>query len=74
VLERVFYYKKGHCTKVFLYNYIVSLQKRIPLEEVFQHLQQSKDGLTSKNAHKSLVFFGHKKLEERRCAKSEDQV
>jgi len=37
----------------------------MPLEEVFQHLRCTKDGLTSEDAQERLTLFGHNKLEEK---------
>jgi hypothetical protein len=38
----------------------------MPLEEVFQHLRCTKDGLTSEDAQERLTLFGHNKLEEKK--------
>lgn len=52
--------------KALLYYFSVSLQERIPLEEVFKHLRCTKDGLTSEDARERLTLFGHNKLEEKK--------
>ncbi|XP_076917457.1 plasma membrane ATPase 3-like [Bidens hawaiensis] len=41
----------------------------IPLEEVFENLRCSKEGLTSQDAEKRLEIFGHNKLEEKEESK-----
>ncbi|KAF5755038.1 putative P-type H(+)-exporting transporter [Helianthus annuus] len=41
----------------------------IPVEEVFENLRCSKEGLTSKDAEKRLEIFGHNKLEEKEESK-----
>ncbi|KAG0582885.1 hypothetical protein KC19_3G093200 [Ceratodon purpureus] len=43
--------------------------EQIPLEEVFQHLRCTKDGLTSEDAQERLTIFGHNKLEEKKESK-----
>lgn len=44
------------------------MQENIPLEEVFENLRCTKDGLTSEAAQERLVIFGHNKLEEKKVA------
>ncbi|KAI7725201.1 hypothetical protein M8C21_015159 [Ambrosia artemisiifolia] len=41
----------------------------IPIEEVFENLRCSKDGLTTFAAEERLVIFGHNKLEEKKESK-----
>ncbi|XP_071703295.1 plasma membrane ATPase 3-like [Rutidosis leptorrhynchoides] len=41
----------------------------IPLEEVFENLRCSKDGLTDEDAARRLEIFGHNKLEEKKESK-----
>nr|GEU61244.1 ATPase 11, plasma membrane-type [Tanacetum cinerariifolium] len=41
----------------------------IPIEEVFENLRCSKEGLTSSAAEERLVIFGHNKLEEKKESK-----
>ncbi|KAL8097990.1 hypothetical protein AgCh_030934 [Apium graveolens] len=41
----------------------------IPIEEVFENLRCSKDGLTSSGALERLTIFGHNKLEEKKESK-----
>ncbi|KAF1875569.1 hypothetical protein Lal_00006197 [Lupinus albus] len=43
---------------------VVDLEN-IPIEEVFENLRCSKEGLTSQAAEERLVIFGHNKLEEK---------
>ncbi|KAF1887231.1 hypothetical protein Lal_00040831 [Lupinus albus] len=43
--------------------------ENIPIEEVFENLRCSKEGLTSQAAEERLVIFGHNKLEEKRESK-----
>lgn len=42
------------------------LQENIPIEEVFENLRCTRDGLTSEAAQERLVIFGHNKLEEKK--------
>jgi hypothetical protein len=42
------------------------LQEHIPVEEVFDHLKCTKEGLTSEGAQQRLDIFGYNKLEEKR--------
>ena len=42
------------------------MQENIPIEEVFENLRCSKDGLTTEAADERLTIFGHNKLEEKR--------
>lgn len=42
------------------------MQENIPIEEVFENLRCSREGLTSQAAEERLVIFGHNKLEEKR--------
>ena len=42
------------------------MQENIPIEEVFENLRCSREGLTSVAAEERLVLFGHNKLEEKR--------
>lgn len=44
----------------------VCVQESIPIEEVFENLRCSKDGLTSSGALERLSIFGHNKLEEKK--------
>lgn len=44
----------------------VCLQENIPIEEVFENLRCTKEGLTSEAAQERLVIFGHNKLEEKK--------
>ncbi|KAF4367594.1 hypothetical protein F8388_011233 [Cannabis sativa] len=43
--------------------------ENIPIEEVFENLRCSKDGLTTEAAEERLTIFGHNKLEEKRESK-----
>mgnify|MGYP002775286144 CR=1 FL=1 len=40
-------------------------QEKLPIEEVFEQLKSSKDGLSSEEAKNRLQIFGHNKLEEK---------
>lgn len=49
------------------------MQEHIPIEEVFDQLRCSREGLTDEEAEARLQIFGHNKLEEKsvlldRCA------
>ena len=41
-------------------------QENIPIEEVFENLRCSREGLTSQAAEERLSIFGHNKLEEKK--------
>ena len=41
-------------------------QENIPIEEVFENLRCSRDGLTTEAAEERLTIFGHNKLEEKK--------
>ncbi|XP_010256122.1 PREDICTED: ATPase 11, plasma membrane-type isoform X1 [Nelumbo nucifera] len=43
--------------------------ENIPIEEVFENLRCSKDGLTTEAAQERLAIFGHNKLEEKKESK-----
>lgn len=43
-----------------------SMQENIPIEEVFEHLKCTKDGLNSDEVQKRLDMFGYNKLEEKK--------
>ncbi|KAH1254805.1 ATPase 11, plasma membrane-type [Glycine soja] len=43
--------------------------ENIPIEEVFENLRCSKEGLSSEAAEERLVIFGHNKLEEKKESK-----
>ncbi|KAF6159901.1 hypothetical protein GIB67_032985 [Kingdonia uniflora] len=47
---------------------VVDLEN-IPIEEVFQNLRCSREGLTTEAAEERLVIFGHNKLEEKKESK-----
>ena len=42
------------------------MQENIPIEEVFENLRCSKEGLTSEAAQERLAIFGYNKLEEKK--------
>ena len=42
------------------------MQENIPIDEVFENLRCSKEGLTSEAAEERLKIFGHNKLEEKK--------
>lgn len=42
------------------------MQENIPIEEVFESLRCSRDGLTTQAAEERLSIFGHNKLEEKK--------
>lgn len=41
------------------------MQENIPIEEVFENLRCSANGLTTEAANERLAIFGHNKLEEK---------
>ncbi|WZZ51871.1 hypothetical protein YC2023_051978 [Brassica napus] len=41
--------------------------ENVPVEEVFQHLKCTKEGLTSKEVQERLTLFGYNKLEEKKA-------
>lgn len=41
----------------------------MPIEEVFENLRCSKEGLTTQAADERLALFGHNKLEEKKVTK-----
>lgn len=43
------------------------LQENIPIEEVFENLRCSREGLTTEAAEERLGIFGHNKLEEKKA-------
>ncbi|KAH0928244.1 hypothetical protein HID58_013971 [Brassica napus] len=43
--------------------------ENVPVEEVFQHLKCTKEGLTSKEVQERLTLFGYNKLEEKKESK-----
>lgn len=43
----------------------VDKQERIPIEEVFESLRCTRDGLTSEEGQKRVEIFGPNKLEEK---------
>ncbi|XP_019149838.1 PREDICTED: ATPase 4, plasma membrane-type-like [Ipomoea nil] len=45
------------------------VQENIPIEEVFENLRCTKEGLTSQAAQERLAIFGHNKLEEKKDSK-----
>lgn len=45
----------------------VDLQEKIPMQEVFEQLKCSKDGLSSDEGAKRLEIFGPNKLEEKKA-------
>lgn len=42
------------------------MQENIPIEEVFENLRCSREGLTTEAAEERLAIFGHNKLEEKK--------
>lgn len=47
-------------------SFFFCVQENIPIEEVFENLRCSKEGLTSASAAERLLIFGHNKLEEKK--------
>lgn len=45
------------------------MQENVPLEEVFDHLKCTKDGLSSDEVNERLESFGYNKLEEKKVRK-----
>lgn len=64
----MFFFKKD-CffadLKLWVLNFLW-VQENIPLEEVFENLRCSKEGLTSDAAQERLAIFGPNKLEEKK--------
>lgn len=60
-------FKTDHVVLVFLSLELVRIcfQEHIPVEEVFQQLRCSKEGLSDEEATARLAIFGHNKLEEK---------
>lgn len=50
---------------VFVDGFLVALQENIPLEEVFENLRCSRQGLSAQQAQQRLEIFGPNKLEEK---------
>lgn len=44
------------------------LQEKVPMEEVFEQLKCSKEGLSSDEGAKRLAIFGPNKLEEKKAS------
>lgn len=44
----------------------VYLQENIPIDEVFENLRCTREGLTNDAAEERLAIFGHNKLEEKK--------
>ena len=42
------------------------MQENIPIEEVFENLRCSREGLSSQAAQERLTIFGYNKLEEKK--------
>lgn len=49
---------------------MIVLQERIPLDQVFEQLTCSKEGLTNEEGRKRLELFGPNKLEEKKAMNS----
>lgn len=47
--------------------YVHVLQERMPLDQVFEELNCSKEGLTNEEGQKRLEIFGPNKLEEKKA-------
>jgi hypothetical protein len=54
--------KKTQLTLLF---FLSTLQENIPLEEVFENLRCSREGLSTQQAQQRLEIFGPNKLEEK---------
>jgi len=50
------------------------LQENVPVEEVFQHLKCTKEGLTSNEVQERLTLFGYNKLEEKKVLKNDFSI
>lgn len=59
----------GACKSFQWLKYYMFSQENAPLEEVFQHLKCTRDGLTSDEVSKRLELFGYNKLEEKKVVK-----
>lgn len=44
----------------------VCVQENIPIDEVFENLRCTREGLTNEAAEERLAIFGHNKLEEKK--------
>lgn len=57
------------CIVLFLgfVNVAKFFQENIPIEEVFEHLRCSKEGLNTQAAEERLAIFGQNKLEEKKA-------
>ena len=53
--------------KSFLIVKMIALQERIPLDQVFEQLNCTKEGLTNEEGQKRLELFGPNKLEEKKA-------
>ena len=49
-----------------LWSFAMRMQENIPIEEVFENLRCSKEGLSTEAAQQRLELFGHNKLEEKK--------
>lgn len=54
------------CCYFVVYGIFLIFQENIPIEEVFENLRCTKDGLTSEAAQERLAIFGYNKLEEKK--------
>lgn len=45
------------------------MQEHIPVEEVFEHLKCTREGLTAAAAQQRIDLFGYNKLEEKQVGK-----
>lgn len=55
------------CFVLFLFR-LLCLQENIPIEEVFENLRCTKEGLTATAAQERLSIFGYNKLEEKKVS------
>lgn len=46
--------------------FFLFFQENVPIEEVFESLRCSREGLTTEAADERLALFGHNKLEEKK--------
>lgn len=46
--------------------FVFFCQENVPIEEVFESLRCSREGLTTEAADERLALFGHNKLEEKK--------
>lgn len=73
-----FHFLYGFCFSILVdfLKLLNDLQERIPVEEVFEQLKCSREGLSSEEGRQRLQLFGPNKLEEKKvsCKLMRDQT